>query len=261
MRSRIAVLMVAAACFAVQASEPDWEREARLAAEIVDVIFDGEPEWLSADGRDFLSIYTEADSPRAGVIIMHGRGFHPDWADTVAPLRVGLVEYGFSTLSLQMPVLAKDARYYDYVPIFPAAFPRIEAAIRFLREAGYERVYLIAHSCSVHMVMAWIRAHPDAAFGNSGFDAFVGLGMGATDYGQPMREPFPLESMPVPVLDLYGGDEYPAVVRGAPQRLAQIERAGVTGSKQIVLPDANHYFTNRGEALVEEVAAWLLSLQ
>jgi hypothetical protein len=29
-----------------------------------------------------------------GVLIIHGRGFHPDWVDTVQPLRVGLVDYG-----------------------------------------------------------------------------------------------------------------------------------------------------------------------
>ena len=100
------------------ASEPDFARESRLADEIVDVIFDGDPVWLEADGREFLGIYTEADDSTAAVIILHGRGFHPDWADTVNPLRVGLVERGYDTLSLQMPVLEKDARYYDYVPVF-----------------------------------------------------------------------------------------------------------------------------------------------
>ena len=256
MNSRIAILVLLVVAFGVRAEQPDWAREARLADEIVDVILDGDPEWLSADGREFLTIYTEADEPKAAVIIMHGRGFHPDWADTVSPLRVGLIDHGFSTLSLQMPVLTKDAKYYDYVPIFPAAFPRIEAGIEFLRDAGYDRVYLIAHSCSVHMAMAWIRAR-----GDSSFDAFVGLGMGATDYRQPMREDFPLDKMRVPVLDLYGADEYPAVSRLAPGRLEQIEQAGNPKSRQVVLADADHYFVDRGDALVEEVAAWLLSLK
>ena len=76
------------------ASEPDFAREARLADEIVDVIFDGDPVWLEADGREFLSIYTEADDADTAVVILHGRGFHPDWADTINPLRVDLVERG-----------------------------------------------------------------------------------------------------------------------------------------------------------------------
>jgi hypothetical protein len=238
------------------AVEPDFEREARLADEIVDVILDGDPEWLEADGREFLSIYTEADDTRTAVVILHGRGFHPDWADAINPLRVGLVERGYSTLSLQMPVLEKDAKYYDYVPIFHHAHPRIEAGIKFLRDNGFEKVVLLAHSCGVHMAMDWIRAKNDRSI-----DAFIGLGMGATDYKQPMHQPFPLDWMYVPILDLYGADEYPAVIRLAPGRKAMIDKAGHQKSQQVVLPGANHYFTDQGDALVGAVVDWLDQLQ
>ena len=124
----------------------DLEREQRLKDQIIDAIFDGEPEMLSADGHEFLTIYTEADDARGAVIIMHGRGFHPDWADAINPLRVGLVDHGWNTLSIQMPVLEKTAKYYDYVPIFDEAIPRIDAAIDFLRQQGNDKVILIAHS-------------------------------------------------------------------------------------------------------------------
>lgn len=238
------------------AAEPDYQRETRLANQIVDMILDGEPVWLPAAGREFLGIYMEADESRAAVVILHGRGFHPDWADTVGPLRIGLTEHGYSTLSLQMPVLEKEARYYDYVPIFGYAHERIEAGIRFLRENGHERVILLAHSCGVHMAMDWIRER-----GDGDIDAFIGLGMGATDYGQPMRQPFPLAQMQVAVLDLYGANEFPAVIRAAPERLAMIESAGNTKSRQLVLPGADHYFTDQGEPLVEAVADWLGQLE
>ena len=240
---------------AALAAEPDYAREKRLADEIVDVIFDGDPVWLEADTREFLGIYTEADDARAAVVILHGRGFHPDWADVVNPLRVSLAEEGYATLSLQMPVLPKNAKYYDYVPIFPAAFARIEAGLEFLRQEGHGPVVLIAHSCGVHMAMAWVRNRGDA-----GINAFVGLGMGATDYQQPMRQPFPLEQMRVPVLDLYGAQEYPAVIRGAPDRWRQIESAGHVLSRQRILADADHFFTDRGDALVTAVSDWLGSL-
>ena len=238
------------------AMEPDLAREARLADEIVDAILDGDPEWLEADGRQFLGIYTEADDSRAGVLILHGRGFHPDWADTVKPLRVGLVEHGYSTLSLQMPVLGKDAKYYDYIPIFHLAHARIEAGIKFLRDHGHEKVVLLAHSCGAHMAMDWIRVNNDRSI-----DAFIGLGMGATDYKQPMHQPFPLDWMHVPVLDLYGGGDYPAVIRMAPGRKAMILKAGNPKSRQLVIPRANHYFTDQGEPLVAAVADWLGQLE
>ena len=91
-------------------------------------------------------------------------------------------------------------------------------------------------------------------------DAFVGVGMGAVDYRQPMKKPFPLDQIKVPVLDVYGQEEYPAVLRGAPERLAAIQQAGNPRSKQVVVPRANHYFTDEGEALLDVVGAWLEGL-
>ncbi len=237
------------------AALPDYAREARLADEIVDAILDGEALWLSANDREFLAILTEAEQADSAVIILHGRGFHPDWVDTVQPLRVGLAERGFTTLSLQMPVLGKEAKYYDYLPIFEFAHARIEAGIEFLRQQGYAKVILLAHSCGVHMAMSWIGERGDATI-----DAFVGLGMGATDYQQPMPQDFPLQSMQQPVLDLYGAREYPAVMRMAPQRKQMIELAANPLSRQQLLADADHYFAGRGGALLDAVENWLQSL-
>lgn len=240
----------------VFAAEPDFAREERLADEIIDVILDGDPEWLNADGREFLSIFTAAKDADTALIILHGRGFHPDWADTVHPLRVGLAENGYSTLALQMPVLHKGAKYYDYVPIFSYAFPRIEAGIDFLRNSGYKKIVLIAHSCGAHMAMAWLRVK-----GDGDIDAVVGLGLGATDYQQPMRQPVPLERLSVPVLDLYGENEFPAVLQKASERKRAMDDAGNQHSSQIVLPNADHYFTDQGDALVDAVTVWLQGLR
>lgn len=238
------------------AAEPDFAREQRLAEQIVDAILDGDAEWLEAGGREFLSIYTEADESRGAVVILHGRGFHPDWADAVNPLRVGLVERGYSTLSLQMPVLEKEAKYYDYIPVLRYAHDRIDAGIRFLRAAGHGNVILLAHSCGAHMAMDWVRVGQDKSI-----DAYIGLGMGATDYGQPMHQPFPLDRMQVPVLDLYAANDFPAVRRLAPERKRMIDKAGHPQSRQLVLPEADHYYTDRGAALVETVADWLDTLE
>ena len=235
----------------------DFERESRLEAEIVDTILDGEPVHLDAEGHAFLGIYTEAAEGESGraVIVLHGRGFHPDWPEVAAPLRIELPEYGWDTLSLQMPVLEKSARYYDYLPVIPAAFPRIRAGIEFLRARGARTVVLAAHSCSVHMAMAFVRRHGDA-----GFDGFVGIGMGATDYRQPMREPFPLDAMSVPVLDLFGDEDYPAVRREAPGRIAAIRSAGHSRSAQVIVPGAGHFFRDMDGPLVDAVAEWLATL-
>ena len=236
----------------------DLERERRLASEIVDSIMDGEAVTLHAGQTDFLSIYTESEETpvHGAAIVLHGRGFHPDWPEVVSPLRTVLPEHGWHTLSLQMPVLEKDAKYYDYVPIFPAAFPRIKAGLAFLRDQGISRIVIIAHSCSVHMTMAYIET-----FGDAEIDAFVGIGMGATDYGQPMEKPFPLDRMTVPVLDVFGSDDYPAVLREAPERAAAAGSAGNALSSHVMVEGADHYFKDKDDELIAVVSAWLESLK
>jgi hypothetical protein len=235
------------------ADRPDYAREARLAEQTVDAIFDGDVEMLTAKGHKFLSVFMRASAPEVHgtVVLMHGRGMHPDWEDVIGPLRVELTQHGWNTLSIQMPVLPKDAKYYDYVPLFPAAAARIEVAISTARARGAQKVVLLAHSCSVHMSMAYVRKHGDARI-----DGYVGIGMGATDYKQPMREPFPFAEMHVPVLDLFGSEDFAAVKRLAPARKRLIMQANPLSS-QVEINAAEHYFKGRSESLLAVIAQWL----
>lgn len=239
---------------------PDLAREQRIADEIVDTILDGDAVRLhAADTGEFLAIETMAAvQPAEGtVVILHGRGLHPDWVNVVHPLRVGLPHHGWNTLAVQLPVLDGGAKYNDYVEIFDAAGPRIDAALARAREMSPGRVVLLAHSCGFHMAQHWLYQRGTA---EPGFDAFVGIGMGATDAGQPMREPFVLDRLRMPVLDLFGEDDYNAVHELAPQRLAALRRAGNPRNAQWVVDDAGHYFVDRGEILTETVARWLQTL-
>lgn len=240
------------------ANASDLAREKRLADEIVDSIMDGEPEYLSDGKNKFLSIYmeTESEKPKGAVIIMHGRGYHPNWKDVAHPLRIGLPESGWHTLAIQMPVLDKKAKYYDYVPLIPESFSRIESAIKFLHKKNIHNIILIAHSCSVHMSTAWF----DKTGGN-GINAFIGIGMGATDYKQYMAKPIPLDKIKIPVLDIYGSQDYKAVKKAAPMRLSLIKATGITQSDQRVVKDADHYFADKGDALLDEVNDWLSKLK
>ncbi len=242
----------------------DRAREKRMAEEIVDAIIDGDAVDLHAAKNTFLGIYTETEQEEAkgAVIILHGRGFHPDWQDAVNPLRVGLVDYGWNTLAIQMPVLEKKAKYYDYVPIFDEAFPRIESAIKYARDQGNKEIVLIAHSCGAHMAMAWVSANKDISNKsmNKKIDAYVGIGMGATDYKQPMLNVFPLDQLKIPVLDVYAENDYPAVINMAESRRQMMDLAKNKKSKQIIIKGANHYYVDKGEDLTQVIGGWLNTL-
>lgn len=234
---------------------PDYAREQRMADEIKDGIMDGKVISLNDGSHDFMAILTPAEHARGAVIILHGRGFHPDWQDVAHPLRTGLAEKGWTTLSLQMPVLEKEAKYYDYVPLFANAGKRIDAGIAFLKQQGIAPIALAAHSCGAHMAMDWVDTKGDGEI-----VAYIGLGMGATDYQQPLIKPFPLDKMKVPVLDVYGEQEYPQVIDTAPERISMMQKAGNNYSKQMVLPASNHYFTDKGPELNAVITNWLNAL-
>jgi pimeloyl-ACP methyl ester carboxylesterase len=102
------------------------------------------------------------------------------------------------------------------------------------------------------MVNAWIKSGRFAAV-----DALVGIGMGATDYKQPMVDEWQFDKITVPVLDIYGSEDYPAVHRTAADRLAAISKIGGGKSAQLVVPGADHYFLDMGDDLVEAVGGWL----
>ncbi len=236
----------------------DLAREKRLHDEIVDSIMDGEPVQLTANNHSFLGIHTESatDKRKGGIIILHGRGLHPNWNTVVYPLRVALPEQGWDTLSIQMPVMAKDTKYYDYVPIFPEASPRIDAAIQYLKKQGLKNIILIAHSCGAHMAMQWLEEK-----GDKELVAYIGIGTGATDYKQPMRRSFPYSKMTVPILDIYGSKDYKAVINLAPKRLQLIQKAGHPQSKQEIITGADHYYKKESEDMIKTISNWLNNLK
>lgn len=234
----------------------DLQREARLSSEMESNLFDGDALRLSADATEFVNVYIEAEEEKGVVVLLHGRGYHADWELVVGPLRVILAESGWSTLSAQMPVLEKGALYYDYVKIFPKAYSRIEVIIEYLRDGGKGPIVLLAHSCGAHMAMSWIDS-----VGDSSIDAYIGMGMGATDYHQDLIKPFPLNQMAVPVLDLLGSEEYSRVKAQALVRKKLLQELGHPASTQQWVEGADHYFHGKNEPAGKIIISWLDSLQ
>lgn len=237
--------------------EPDFRREKRLITEIEDSIMDGEVQWLDLfTGEKIFSIYTEteADEVKGGAIVLHNRGYHANWESVIKPLRIDLTNYGWNTLAVQMPVLNKKAKYYDYVPIFPYAYTRIKAAIDYLRSQGLKKVVIIGHGCGVHMAMSYIDI-----FSDNEIDAFVGIGMGATDFRQKMVKPFPFFKMQAPILDVFGEFDFPGVRRLANQRKIEFDAINNPKNQQIVIKNAGHYFKEEGteKDLLTKISSWL----
>lgn len=220
----------------------DYAREKRWAEEIVPATLVGDPVYLELkSGRRFLAIYTPGPRAKAGVIVVHGLGVHPDWG-LINALRSGLAERGYTTLSAQMPVLAADARGEQYPPLFPEAAERLRTAVAFLRGKGYRKVAIVSHSMGARMADFFLARGPGAQV-----ETWVAIGLSG-EFLEPGR-------LSLPVLDLYGENDLPAVRSNAEQRAHALRR--LRGSAQIEIAGADHFFTGREAELVRQVRQFL----
>ncbi len=235
--------------FALQAS--DLAKEQRWADQIVDFLIDGEAEWLDVGEHEALAIYTESaqDDVRGGVIVVHGSGVHPNWQEVVYPLRTGLAQKGWSTLSIQMPVLHNEAEYHEYAPLFDEVGPRLDAAIKNLQEKGINNISIVAHSLGSAMSAYYLSTHQQA-----GVKSFVAIGMPGPRKDPRMDTLSALQKIKLPVLDLYGEKDLEYVLESIPGRKQAVEK---TSGSQKMIPAADHFFVGHNETLVDTVDSWL----
>jgi alpha/beta superfamily hydrolase len=219
----------------------DYGREERWAQEIVPSLVVGDAVYLATPTRaKVLAVLTQPAGPaKGGVIVVHGLGVHPDWG-LIGGLRTALAEIGYTTLAVQMPVLAATATREDYRETLPEAGDRIAAAIAYLRGRGLAGIAIVSHSMGAAMVNAYL-ARPDA----SAIVAWAPVGMFGAFAASPKES----------VLDVLAEHEIPQVRESAPARVPTLPKDAC--SRQVTVLGADHYFDDRQKQLVAPIAAFL----
>ncbi len=216
---------------------------------------------LKAAGQTFLGLYLPAAGPtkQGAAILLPGIGAHPDWPGVIATLRRGLPHHGWATLSIQLPVPAPGPGPVNIKALLNAAPARIQAAIAHLHQLGLRNLILIGHGLGAAMGADYLVRKGKQA----GIQAFVGIGMGTPPFLAPRGDsrlnlPAQIGKITVPILDIYGGRDDPAVLASAPAR-AQAANAihPPIVYTQVRLPGARHSFANTGPSLVRWVRGWL----
>ena len=252
MNTLIRLFLMSLLVFSGNAQASDLAKEKRWADQIVDAILDGEAVWLNDGTSEFLGIYTEAEEDQGrAVIVMHGTGIHPDWQQVVKPLRVGLIEHNWNTLSIQMPILPNEAEYAEYAPLYDEVAPRIDAAIDYLHKNGSKDIVLIGHSQGAAMGAYYLSTTKRDVNG------FVAIGMGAFADDVRMDSINSLEKITVPVLDIYGDDDLEDILKSVDARAKAAKQAGNKRYTQVKVAGSNHFFDGKEDELVETVADWL----
>ena len=263
---------------------PDYEREARLAEAVGEMLWEGEIVMLhtpaesedgasvepdsgggeqpaageagaaGAGGRKFLAVHSEAlDEGRGDVaLLLPGRGHHPlrEYPNNV--VRVGLAESGIASLAIQAPVLEAGRPFNDYLPMLPLIRARISSALDWL-DSNYpdSRHHIVAHSCGVHMVMDWIKHHDE-----SRIDSLTGLAMHNFVPNQEPPFPYPIAQMSTPIFDVMSERSSEAVLMRAWKRRAQA-RAGDAPYQQVIIEGASAVFEGNDLMLVNSIAGFI----
>lgn len=235
---RYLILLLMLALQPAWALSSDYAREKKWADEIVPGIVVGDPVQIEAQGHKFLGLYTEVPNAKAGLVIVHGIGVHPDHG-LIGVLRSRLADLGYTTLSIQMPILAVEADSKAYAPLFPEAAARIQAAAQYLQDKGCKKVAIVSHSLGSAMTKGYFQKHADSPFA-----AWVSIGLSSDSYA----------GIKLPVFDLYGGDDLPAVVKGASARKKTLTNPRST---QTMAPKMDHFFTGYDDDLVNYVSGYL----
>jgi len=222
------------AAFAAQAQPSDYAREKRWTGEIVPALVVGEAIRLQAAKHEFLGLYTGAKNAKTAIVLAHGLGVHPDYG-LIGNLRARLADAGYTTLSIQMPILAVDAPAERYPALFPEAAARLAAAVAYLRKKGYRKIALVSHSMGSRMANHYLAANPKAPL-----SAWVAISLSSGKFERfgPVR---------FPVYDVYADKDLDPVLAGAGERTKFLRR--MRGSSQTMVFGADHFFAKKEREL------------
>jgi dienelactone hydrolase len=155
-----------------------------------------------------------------------------------------------------MPVLQADAEISDYYTVFDEVPPRIAAGVRFLREQGLDHIVILGHSLGSQMAAFWASQASVPQL-----QGLIAVGLSGVHRDGPGDTLGYLEKIHLPVLDLYGEQDLPAVTGTAEARAAAARKGGNRAYRQVAVAGAGHMFQGANEALVQEVSTWLQELQ
>lgn len=251
---RVIALLILLALAPASQAVSDKIKEQRLSAQILQQDPIGEPVWLGAEEK-FLTLFTASQlkEARGGIILIHGRGEHLNTSEIIAPLRSELPQWGWHTLSLQLPVVADDAPADYYEPLLRETPARISAAIEYLQKEQIKPIIIIGHEMGATLAASFISSKQRDA---EQIARFVGIGMLGKSAPVPLQVTPYLEELKLPTLDLYGEFDK-ASAPYATKRAAISRKIDHPDYRQVAHPGADQAFFGLQPALLHRVRIWL----
>lgn len=248
------VLLAASTCQGVYAAQ--YSSEQRLSRQLMKTIKVGEAMMLMNGDRGFLGIYTAATTPRSrgGVILLHDLGAHADWPELISPLRTALPNYGWNTLSLQLPLLSNQPDAREFHELFTEAQARITAAIAYFGERGIFNIALVGYGVGGAIGLNYLATVPH----DSKVIAFAGLAVYdhelADDSLLTVRA---IADVKIPVLDVAGNLDSDRVTVSAKAREMLAMKSSNSNYRLWIPSGADHFFSGLEAELIRRMRVWL----
>lgn len=234
---------------------------------------------LDVNGQKVFALYRQDrnNNTQGGLILLHDLDAHPDWPGVISSLRHEMPEYGWSTLSLQLPLTADKEQIVQYKNVLDEAPARIQAAVSYMKNRQIQNIVLIGHGLGAIMAADYMSNKKGDAV-----NAAILIGMGSLKGLDPrLDSPGLLVRVQQPTLDIYGSRDHSHVVNSASQRTHAAQKAARTATtsrcqrsdfarpssrssntghiayRQIQIEGADHDFTGPEEVLIKRVRGWL----
>ncbi|MES9970370.1 MAG: alpha/beta fold hydrolase [Candidatus Thiodiazotropha sp.] len=247
------LLLLLIVCLAESTSAANLSRELRIAEALAAGVTEGTPVWLEADSVRFLALHNQTPAPErlGGVILLHDSGNHADWHEVIQPLRRHLSARGWDTLSIQSPLSADPSDPAGNSSLIALSTPRIRAGVDFLNSQQINDTVLIGHGLGAEMALNFVTRAGD------GVRALVAIGvtLDAEDEEDPFTQA--MTGTEIPILDIFGSLDHPAVIASATLRRGSAIRNGRDRFRQDRVAGADHYFSGMQDELSHRIAAWL----
>jgi acetyl esterase/lipase len=236
---------------------PDAGREQAIQDELARRLPGAEIVLLDVDKAKVVGLYREqtARQARGAVLLLPGMDRSADDPGLVRAFREALPKVGWSTFSLQLPLLPPGSPREAYGGVVEPARKRIQAALAQLAKLQQKNIVVVG--IDLGGALALLTA-PDT----KDMKGVVALSLDFVDGLNPAVDPSAsFDKLKVPVFDIYGALAGESATRLAAQRRSVAGKVKQLQYAQVALDGRNSRLDGDPSLVVNRVIAWLRKLK